>query len=274
MTSKPSQWILLLGLFALFVIIPTAWGQDIVIFDRVTLARGTDEETALRYSVPVPLRVGDVVNVEVRRLSGDLIPYLALYNTTARRFAIRIDANVDNPTYLTYSYTIEPEARDGDYELIVTSTLETPTSGDFALTYDIERDGQSILPSSRDLDALRLPSTIFMNAGSIREGVISDDQWQVDYLVYLDADTPVEVRVTATSGDLQPFLGVSPAEDLDYNILQPGENGAASAQFPADYSDDAVSGYYLISVSRADFDQGATTGSFQLEIVPIAEGEA
>lgn len=258
---------------ALFVVTDVAQAQPIS-FGRVTRTAETIEEAQ-------PFRLGrlqpgDVVEVHIRRLSGDLIPYAAIYNQSTDRYAIRLEANADNPARLDATYTIEAEAGEGEFTLRVTSDLEHETTGDFVVSYETRR-GNIVLNSPSAIITRELLDTnplILVEDTALKyAGIISATVWQVDYLVYLNTVPPVAITVTTVDGDLQPFLGVSPASEVSYFIRAFGESGSASAVFPPPGREGLSSGYYVITVSRVDLDAGTTTGRFELSITPVLPSE-
>jgi hypothetical protein len=101
-------------------------------------------------------------------------------------------------------------------------------------------------------------------------GEITDETFQVDFLIELSGATPLHFTVTpdTVSGDLIPLMGITPADEVEFEVAE-AENGIASMVYPAPDAERFTAGYYIIAVTREDVDEGDTQGQFELVIAPL-----
>lgn len=219
------------------------------------------------------LRVEDEITIEIVRLSGDLIPYVSLYNWSRERFAIRFEGEFEAPArvYDQLEYEINDEAGDGEYQLIVAHEQESgeATFGDFAVNIEILRDGMPV-PIPDQMSVIRMaaafPSATIVEVGSSQpyRGRVDDEHVYVYFLVELAAQEQVDIQLSNVSGGLDSFLALSYADEENYV-----GRGSDLLTYPSDDNlNDFTGGYFVIVVTRQDFEDGFSSGDFELQVTP------
>jgi hypothetical protein len=263
--------------FACAIQIPTLHAQDRLMM-RVIETLGTEEN-------PIStnlgrLEIGDHVDIEFIRLSGDLIPIIALVNeSNGDRIVFRYrDRDQDGKLDET-SYELNDEAGLGNYKMQIATDPEIDrlTSGDFIIVYTIRRGSQILNKVTRPIPESYDAPIILINAPSTDEvltlyGDINDETFRVDFLIELNNNQPMQFIVTRDSGDLIPLIGFTPTEDEDF-VTEEAANNEVSMTYPLANAPHSDSGTFIIAITRQNVDEGTTTGIFKLEISPVvAEG--
>jgi Flp pilus assembly protein TadD len=207
---------------------------------------------------------GDVVNIRMNALSGDLDPLLILLGPGGREIA----RNDDDPQRERDSYlegVILPV--DGIYTIHATRFQEDlgSTSGTFNLELHLITPGvgQNVTPLPVGGDVIALNEVV--------EGNITDEEFRVMYRIELRADSLINIRMDVTDGDLDPLVilldprGQEIARNDDDE--QRGGPNAFLRRFRV-----LADGVYTVVATRFQEDLGSTTGDFELE-VRLAPGQ-
>ena len=198
---------------------------------------------------------GDVLTIQMRRLSGDLDPMLQVTDRRGRIIAQNdeilgsgtLDAAID-------SLVIE---NTGAY-VIIASRFGGPAGqsrGDFLLSLDTASN--SALGTSALLAAP-------ISAGTPVEGALGDDRYALFYRFEGRRDDVISVRMTRTSpGNLDTLVALtdSSLRELAANDDSDGSQNSAIENFvlPAD-------GVYYLIATRYERADGQTSGGFQLTL--------
>ena len=83
----------------------------------------------------------------------------------------------------------------------------------------------------------------------------------------------VKIIMTPTSGDLIPFVGVSPAADQAFARLKPQEDGITFIFDPGEINAVPADDRYIIAASRQGAEDGTTSGDFDLQVMPIESAQ-
>lgn len=108
---------------------------------------------------------------------------------------------------------------------------------------------------------LLLPS---MGAYAQIDGRVSDNQHIQHYGITVEADVPVVVQVTRTSGDLRPIIAITEYQDIQTLLgraFSPDGSPTATLKFMPERS-----GLLSLYISRFDTEVGTTIGDYFLQI--------
>lgn len=199
---------------------------------------------------------GDTLTVSMRRLSGDLVPILALQDES-QNFVARSQPDATN-SFATLEYTFQESGR---FTLYATrfDVEQGTTQGDYYLTID---GVDFITPAPSDVVYPVTSNVYFILTPEMQiKGLVNSELVRTPYYVYLEANTSTEFVVDTINGDLLvPTLSL---QSLDGAFLQYGLMSTNSQSILQAIVD--VSGWYIVEVSRLDGEAGETTGQFILK---------
>jgi hypothetical protein len=196
---------------------------------------------------------GTDISAVMSRVSGDLIPFLALQNTDEETLE-RAEAQPGESS-VELRFTIETS---GEYILVATRyDLDAgTTTGDFILSVN----GATLTePINPDLDLPIVADTpaILLEPASMMRGNVSDAQSAIFYLTFVEARSTLEVTIQRTSGDLQPQIVLL---DLEQNVIS--RDGVAEGdQYTVTY-EPTRDEWVLVAATRVDVDAGTTSGNY------------
>lgn len=232
--------------------VSSASGSALRYGDQV-INRISDMQPQLFYTFRA--RRGDIVNIHMRRVSGDLDSYLQVVDERSFVLAdnddligalVPLDAGIEG-------LVIE---EDGTYIIIASRYGQAAgtSSGSFVLT----------LEEARNSGLGNTPQTAFpLLPGDTADGVITGDQVNRYYRFQASANDLITVRMNRTTGSLDSFLTITDANLIPLATDDDGGGGqnARIDQFlvPAD-------GVYYIIASRYEGQAGTTAGGYRLEL--------
>ncbi|MBI5667051.1 MAG: PPC domain-containing protein [Chloroflexi bacterium] len=199
-------------------------------------------------------RRGEIVNIRMERVSGNLDPYLQVVDSNA--FLLADNDDVPGTGSLDATITGLLIERDGTYVIKATRYGEAAgtSTGRFVLTLQ-EADDSGLGNSAQ--------AAIPINLGDTVQGEITADDINRYYAFEAKANDLITVRMTRLTGSLDSFLILANAglQQLSADDDSGGGQNAKIENFlvPAD-------GLYYLIASRFDGDTGTTTGSYRLEL--------
>jgi hypothetical protein len=197
---------------------------------------------------------GDIVNIEMQRVAGNLDPYLQIVNNNAFVIAVNdeilgsgsLDAKVE-------SLVIE-EA--GTYVIIASRFGQAAgtSTGSFVLTVDLAQN--SGLGNSVQAAVPILP-------GSVTEGELNAGQFARYYTFQAAANDLVTIRMNRIAGSLDSFLVLADAslQELASDDDGGGGQNAQISQFVIPNP-----GVYYVIATRFDREAGTSEGTYRLEL--------
>ncbi len=198
---------------------------------------------------------GDIVNIRMRRVSGDLDPYLQVVNSET--FVI---ADNDDMLGATIPFDAGIEGlvieEDGLYVIIASRYGQTAgrSEGNFVLI--IEEADNSGLGNS-------VQTALTLQVGESIDGMLSENQFVNYYRFEARANDLITVRMSRATGNLDSFLVLANAgmQELIFDDDGGGGQNAEIRQYiiPAD-------GIYYIIATRLDREAGTTLGGYRLEL--------
>lgn len=201
-------------------------------------------------------RQGEIITIHMRTLEGDLDPFLSLVDESGTGIAFS-DDDGDHQNALLDAVRLP---HDGEYFIIATrfGHQQGSTSGSYELS--LGRIGAAATPSGA---TIRYGDRII--------GEITPEHPQIIYAFAGQRGEVVNIRMTRTSGNLDPFLDLATAQGV---ILRSGDDDpsvtgtldAAILNFTL-----PETSYYLIAATRYGRDSGETSGSFLLSLEAIPE---
>ncbi len=201
---------------------------------------------------------GDIISIQMQRLSGDLDPLVILLDETGHEIA----RNDDDPQGSGRdAFLREFELpHDGVYTILATRFGQAAggTSGEFILRL-LATDGQSIQTANTNLQY-----------GERVEGAISDVEPIISYTFAGHAGDVVDIGMQSITGTLDPLLVLlSPTgEEIALNDDDPEGSGRdaflRNIQLPSN-------GIYTILATRFRREAGTTTGTFELQLDKVGE---
>jgi hypothetical protein len=101
-----------------------------------------------------------------------------------------------------------------------------------------------------------------LSPGTIQSGTITNQNSLIGYCYLGTVGETITVQATATSGDLDTYLGIiDPSSNEVFaendDIVQGNTDSEVTFEIPAD-------GYYLVIVTRFNFEEGVSTGDFDV----------
>ena len=197
---------------------------------------------------------GDILNIEMRRTSGNLDSYLQVVN--ANRALIASSDDVIGSSTLDAAINGLVIAEDGTYVIVATRYGQDngESEGTFVLTLN-------------ETDTSGLGNTVSTAAdlayGTPLNDEITTQNYERFYRFYAEQDDIIEVRLERLDGTLDPYLELLNAG------LQPiavdDDGGAGKNAQLSDYRI-LASGLYYIRATRFEQAQGSGTGQFRLTL--------
>jgi hypothetical protein len=197
---------------------------------------------------------GDIINVTMQRISGDLDTYLQIVNSEA--LVIADNDDVPGSGSLDASITALAIEQPGTYVIVATRFGQAAgeSAGAFSLT--LEESADSGMGNSAQT---ALPISI----GTTIEGELTNERPAQYYRFEARANDIVSVRMERLAGGLDSFLALADAQfvELTTNDDMQGSQNSSINEFliPAD-------GTYYVIATRFQRDQGTTTGSYRLSL--------
>ncbi len=213
----------------------------------------TDMAPQLYYSFRA--RRGDIVNVRMRRVSGDLDPYLQVVDSNAFVLADN-DDTLGSPT--PFDSTVEGLVieEDGTYVVVASRYGQAAgtSTGNFVLM--LEEADNSGLGNTPQTAVPLLP-------GDTVTGELTNRQFARYYRFEARTDDIVTIRMSRMTGSVDSFLVLADAGLMELTSDDDGGGGQNALidryRIPAD-------GTYYIIATRFEREEGQTTGGFQLEL--------
>ncbi len=195
---------------------------------------------------------GQVVSIQMQRVTADLDPVLQFTDATGRVLAENDDASLAQRDSFIRSVTIPA---DGTYRII--ANRFGSNSGAYTLTLTLISGGSSATPSPRGEGRL--------NYGDTVEGTIDQQTPARIYLFEGRAGDVVNIRLNRVSGSLDPLLILEDARRVritsndDVNTVNNRNSHIRDFALPAD-------GEYRIVATRYQREQGSSEGGFELSL--------
>jgi hypothetical protein len=202
---------------------------------------------------------GDIVNVRMRRVSGDLDPYLQVVDREAFVLADNDDTlGAPVPFDSTIAGLVIEE--DGVYVIVASRYGQAAgtSAGNFVLTVE-EADNSGLGNSPQTAEPLLL--------GSTAEGELSNQQFAQYYRFEAQADDIVTIRMNrGATGALDSFVVLADA-GLSEIISDDDSGGGQNAEI-TQYRIPADGTYYIIA-TRFEREAGTSSGAYRLELLSL-----
>ncbi len=232
--------------------VSSASGSALRYGDQV-INRISDMQPQLYYTFDA--RRGDIINVHMRRVSGDLDSYLQVVDERSFVLAdnddligalVPLDAGIEG-------LVIE---QDGTYIIIASRYGQAAgiSAGSFVL----------LLEEARNSGLGNTPQTAFpLLPGDVVDGAITGDQARRYYRFQASANDLITVRVSRSSGSLDSFVTIT---DANLVTLASDDDGGGGQNARIDQFQVPADGVYYIIVSRFEGDSAPTAGGYRLEL--------
>lgn len=222
--------------------------------------RGTISNSNPRMTFNLVAQAGDVINIRMTAISGNLDTLIILESDTGAELA----QNDDDPTRAgTDSFLREfTIPADGVYRIVATRfrAENGTTTGDFAMVVELVRQSTSGIIATQGSNAGGP-----IGVGETASSQINDDAWEHRYTFAAQPGNVINIRMVATGGNLEPVVIL-----LDGGGNELIRNGTASGGVGATASilryRIAAAGDYTIVVTRSGGAPGTTSGSFTLAL--------
>lgn len=212
----------------------------------------TDSEPQHFYSFRA--RRGDILNIRMQRITGDLDPVLHIVDSSATIIA----SSDDVPGSSTLDAAVERLVIDADgvYVIVATRYGEATGSSTGSFVLSIEESRDSGLGNTLQTAADLVP-------GQPVEGELTADQFERFYTFYAEENDLVRLRMDRISGSLDAYLIV-----LDPNLLEvtfdDDSGGGQNAQIPELRI--PADGVYTVKATRYGGTEGETVGRYRLQL--------
>ncbi len=232
--------------------VSSASGSALRYGDQV-INRISDMQPQLYYTFRA--RRGDIVNIYMRRVSGDLDSYLQVVDERSFVLAdnddligalLLLDAGIER-------LVIE---EDGTYVIVASRYGQAAgtSSGSFVLT----------LEEARDSGLGNTPQTAYpLLPGDVVDGTITNDRFSRYYRFQASANDLITVRMNRTGGSLDAFLTIA---DANLVTLATDDDGGGGQNARIDQFLVPADGVYYIIASRFEGQAGTTAGGYRLEL--------
>jgi predicted small secreted protein len=198
---------------------------------------------------------GDVVNIYMGAISGDLDTYLILLDDEGNELA----RNDDQEPGTSFNAGIEHTLSTGGAFTILATRFQQETgasSGEFELSLNDERP-----PQPRGDDGLHFGETV--------PGVINDDNFQFEYIFHAQPGDVVSIYMAAISGDLDAYLILL---DDNGNELARNDDQEPGTSFNAGIEHTfSRRGTFTILATRFQQETGTSSGEFELSIELLSD---
>ncbi len=233
--------------------VSSASGSMLRYGDQVINSIG-DMEPQLYYSFRAER--GDIVNVRMRRVSGDLDPYLQVVDSEAFVVADNDDTlGAATPFDSTVEGLIIEE--DGTYVIVASRYGQAAgtSSGNFVLILE-EADNSGLGNTPQTAVLLRPGETI--------DGELNNRQFSKYYRFEAQADDIISVRMSrGAAGALDSFVVLADAGLTE--LVSDDDSGGGQNALIDQYRIPNTGTYYIIA-TRFDRENGQTSGAFRLEL--------
>ena len=201
---------------------------------------------------------GDIINVQMRRVSGDLDPYLQIVDTDARVLADN-DDTLGSPTPSDSTITGLVIEADGTYVIVASRYGQAAgtSTGNFVLMLE-EADNSGL--------GNTVQTAIPLTAGTTINGELTSEQFTKYYRFEAQADDIITVRMTRLSGGLDAFLAVANTGLVE--LVTDDDSGGGQNAMIDQYRIPAAGTYYIIA-TRFDRDAGTSAGAYRLELLSL-----
>ncbi len=243
------------------------------------------EITDARYAVDyaITLRAGEAITVTMERQGGSLDAYLSILDPSGRELAFNDDAAVQ-VGISTLNAQIEnfTAPADGTYTIRATRLLgqEGATSGQYLLRVTgasglrptpIPTVTPFVLPTpvgaaTTVVNGVETGQTI--SVGQTRTGEIRGDVYAVEYAITLRAGETIAVTMQQLDGNLDAVLVIWDPNDQAAAINDDAPTQIGTTTYNAHITSYTapVDGTYDIWATRYRFDEGDTTGRFEISV--------
>lgn len=236
----------------------------LILLSNVTLAQYDDAITndANIATYILEASVGDELVAEMYRVSGDLIPFMALADEDGNFVTRTIFGDNEQQAVIEYTFEVA-----GTYELYATrlDVEDGDTVGDYFLSITGVEDIDPA-PASNVIPNRNASYLVFGDIYNITHvsGRVDESNIRIPYFMYLDGDHPTVVIAESTAGDLIPMLIL---RNGDGNVLQLGTSNSPTQ---SELSFEGIAaGWYIVEVTRFDEDKGLTSGNYTIRQLNI-----
>jgi Bacterial pre-peptidase C-terminal domain len=198
---------------------------------------------------------GEVITIQMQRVSGDLDPTLILADATGKVLLIN-DEDPDSPGTLDAAIRDFRIPESGNY--LVAAMRFGGASGTTRGAYNL-----SLNRLGGDSLGLSPETAAALDTGSIASGEISDEVIQRYYWVRVSAGQTLRIEVKRTSGNLDPVISLT-SLDLRTIVEQDNRVRGQSARITA-YKP-PIDATLLVVVSRFNGQTGRTAGSYEIRL--------
>lgn len=211
----------------------------------------TDMEPEVYYSFRA--EQGDIVNIQMRRQSGDLDPYLTVLDSGG----YVLESNDDVPGSGT-----DAEVRsllipaDGTYYILASryGLAAGRSSGNFVLTLEeTENSGLGNSPLA----------AVPIRYGLVQENTLSEDSYEHYYRFEAQQNDIISVRMNRLSGSVDSFLVIADVNLQE--LVSDDDSGEGRNAFIDGFLVPADGTYYIIA-TRFEREEGTTTGRYRVEL--------
>jgi hypothetical protein len=200
---------------------------------------------------------GDMVNITMERVSGDLDPYLQLVNSNAFVIADNDDVLGSNSLDAEIQGFLIEEA--GTYIIIASRFGQAAGTSTGAFVLRLNTAANSGLGNSPQ-------AAVPLLMGDVVEGELTADQFARYYMFEASANDLVTIRMNRTGGNVDSFLALANA-GLQELVTDDDSGGGQNALIES-YLIPADGRYYIIA-TRFEREAGRTTGSYELELLSL-----
>jgi hypothetical protein len=200
-------------------------------------------------------RMGDVINITMRRRSGNLDPYLRLIDSYNQILTENDDVpGTDNTLSMIEGFFIPA---DGTYYIQATryGFMAGQTTGNFSLEI-VEAENSGMGNSAL--------GAIPIDFNTIIEGEITNDQFTRYYRFYARENDIITINMSRLSGNLDTFVVLASATLQEIITNDDISNETQNSRI-ADFRI-PVTGTYYILATRFERNMGKTTGKFRLQL--------
>jgi hypothetical protein len=265
----------------LYFLIASRFGQDrgltagayTLTLNRVGIASDPNLEggaTPLRYGDSVVLDLGndqyqhiftfgalrgDIINVAMQRISGDLDPTLILADAKGNVLLIS-DDDPNSPGSLDAAIANYRITKSGNYLLAATRFGGASGASHGGYSLKLDRLPPEALGNTPE-------RAIMLEYNTVASGQIDSDHVKRYYLIEAKQGDVLHIEATRTAGNLDPVLELDTADMRPLTAHDAGVRGRY-ARITAYRV--IVDGEYILVVSRFNRETGATSGNYQLTI--------
>ncbi len=205
-------------------------------------------------------RQGDIINVTMQQLSGDLDPYVQIVQVEEGQTIVLFESDDSIPGSLDAQVENFIVPQDSTYYIVATryGQVAGTSTGNFLLTLEESANsGQGNSPQAA------LPITM----SAIVEGTLNEEVFQRYYRFEATQDDILTIKLSRIEGDLDSYLILADANLQELTFDDDSGEGTQNSQI-SDFVIPASGTYYLIT-TRYQQGTGNTSGRYRLEL----EGE-